>query len=195
MGPKITVDSATLMNKGFEAIEASWLFGVALERIEVVIHRESVIHSMVEFLDGAILAHLGPTDMVLPIQYALTHPRRRSSPLGSLDLGRVGRLTFAAPDREAFPALDLCYRAGRAGGLVPAALNAANEEAVAAFLTGRIGFLDIDACAAQAVAGVDAGHPVTLESVLEADRLARVQARAWLAARAADRRGGGSDRI
>jgi 1-deoxy-D-xylulose-5-phosphate reductoisomerase len=180
MGPKITVDSATLMNKGFEAIEASWLFGVALDRIEVVIHRESVIHSMVELLDGAILAHLGPTDMALPIQYALTHPRRLPSPLGSLDLGKVGRLTFAAPDRAAFPSLDLCYAAGRTGGLVPAALNAANEEAVAAFLAGRIGFLEIYECAAQAVAKADGSGLVTVESVRAADRIAREQARAWL---------------
>jgi 1-deoxy-D-xylulose-5-phosphate reductoisomerase len=182
MGPKITVDSATLMNKGFEVLEASCLFGVGLDAIDVVIHRESVIHSMVEFVDGAIMAHLGPTDMVLPIQYALTHPQRRSSVLGSLDLTRVGSLSLAAPDREAFPCLDLCYAAGRQGGRVPAALNAANEVAVNAFLDGQIAFLHIHACVAHVTAQTLPGSALTVEDVLTADREARAQARAWVAA-------------
>ena len=113
MGPKISVDSATLMNKGFEVIEAAWLFGVAVEQIDVVVHRQSVVHALVEFADGSLLAHLGKTDMMLPIQYALTHPARREVPLDNLDLKQVGQLSFAAPDRANFPCLDLCYEAGR----------------------------------------------------------------------------------
>ena len=182
MGPKITIDSATLMNKGFEVIEASWLFGVALDAIDVVIHRESVIHSMVEFVDGAIIAHLGPTDMVLPIQYALTHPQRSPSVLGSLDLKRVGSLSLAAPDREAFPCLDLCYAAGRQGGRLPAALNAANEVAVAAFLDGRIAFLQIHACVEHVTTHTLPGPAPTVDDVLTADRQARTEALDWVAA-------------
>ena len=183
MGPKITVDSATLMNKGFEVIEASWLFGVDLDRIDVVIHRESVIHSMVEFVDGSILAHLGKTDMVLPIQYALTHPQRQPAPLEFLDLEKLGQLSFAAPDRAGFPCLELCYEAGRRGGTVPAALNAADEVAVNAFLQGRIGFLDIEKLNAHILAEAPDEPVDSLETVLAADNRARCQAREWLACR------------
>ena len=181
MGSKITVDSATLMNKGFEVIEASWLFGVAIDQIEVVIHRESIVHSMVEFKDGAMLAHMGKTDMVLPIQYALSHPNRGSALLEPLDLTSVGSLSFAAPDRDAFGCLELCYAASRAGGMVPAALNAANEIAVQAFLSGRIGFLDIeminrtvtDQAVAAAAANRHSDEATTLDAVVAADGRAR----------------------
>lgn len=177
MGPKITVDSATLMNKGFEVIEAGWLFDVGIERIEVVIHRESVVHSMVEFVDGAILAHLGKTDMLLPIQYALTHPRRRPSPLGRLDLAEVGQLSFAAPDRVNFPCLELCYRAAREGGTGPAVLNAANEVGVEAFLAGRVGFLEIGEINEFVLEKVGFTAADSLEAVLEADARGRRLAR------------------
>jgi 1-deoxy-D-xylulose-5-phosphate reductoisomerase len=177
MGPKITVDSATLMNKGFEVIEAGWLFDVSIERVDVVIHRESVVHSMVEFVDGAILAHLGKTDMLLPIQYALTHPRRQPSPLGRLDLAEVGQLSFASPDRENFPCLELCYRAGRGGGTGPAALNAANEVGVEAFLAGRIGFLEIGEINEFVLEKMGFAAADSLEAVLEADARGRRLAR------------------
>ena len=188
MGPKITVDSATLMNKGFEVIEASWLFGVGIEQVEVLIHRESIVHSIVEFSDGAMLAHLGKTDMVLPIHYALTHPRRGAALLEPLDLASVGSLSFAAPDREHFGCLELCYAAGRAGGMVPAALNAANEIAVAEFLAGRIRFLDIEAINRRVVEqAIDAGEggsgPANVEAVIAADERGRQRARAALASR------------
>ncbi len=179
MGPKITVDSATLMNKGFEVIEATWLFGVGTDQVEVVIHRESTIHSMVEFIDGAMLAHLGKTDMHLPIQYALTHPERRTTPLETLDLVELGNLSFASPDRENFPCLDLCYQAGQAGGVVPAALNAANEVAVAAFLSGKIGFLDIACINRRMVEACDPLPADSLGTVFEVDRWARTMANEW----------------
>ena len=143
MGAKITIDSATMMNKGLEVMEASWLFDLPEHRIEVVVHRESVIHSMVEYQDNAVVAQLGVPDMAVPIQYALTYPRRMPSPAGELDLCALGKLTFYPPDREAFPCLELCREALRRGGLVPAAANGANEQAVALFLEGKIGFLDI----------------------------------------------------
>ena len=183
MGPKISVDSATLMNKGFEVIEATWLFGVAVEQVEVVVHRQSVVHALVEFADGSLLAHLGPTDMLLPIQYALTHPQRRAVPLDRLDLAQVGQLSFAAPDRANFPGLELCYEAGRSGGTAPAALNAANEEAVDAFLARQIGFLDIADLNRDVLARCGAQEAVSLESILEADRYARRLAREWVAGR------------
>ena len=176
MGPKITVDSATLMNKGFEVIEATWLFGVDVDRVEVVIHRESIVHSLVEFTDGSILAHLGRTDMSLPIQYALTHPVRKPGSLPRLDLADVGALHFEAPDPDRVPGLSLCRDAARAGGTAPAALNAANEVAVSAFLEGRLGFLDIHELNLCVVDGWDPGPATDLETVLEADRLARARA-------------------
>ncbi|NKB72537.1 MAG: 1-deoxy-D-xylulose-5-phosphate reductoisomerase [Candidatus Latescibacteria bacterium] len=175
MGAKITVDSATLMNKGFEIIEASYLFGIPEAAIEVVIHRQSVVHSMVEFNDASILAHLGKTDMMLPIQYALTHPERSPTGLEYLDFSSLGQLTFAAPDGATFPALDLCRMARRAGGTVPAALNAANEVAVQAFLEKRIGFLDIVAICQSLLDQWDQGPAETLEQVLAADAEGRRQ--------------------
>lgn len=183
MGPKITVDSASLMNKGFEVIEASILFGVEVDQVDVVIHRESIIHSMVEFTDGSILAHMGKTDMVLPIQYALTHPDRLQSPLAPLDLTAVGVLHFAEPDWDAFPGLRLCYEAGRRGGMAPAALNAANEIAVEAFLDGSIGFLDIheinsevmESCGGEAPP--QASESESIEEIMKVDSSARRRAR------------------
>jgi 1-deoxy-D-xylulose-5-phosphate reductoisomerase len=177
MGPKITVDSATLMNKGFEVIEAGWLFDVPVERIDVVLHRESIVHSMVEFVDGSVMAHLGRTDMAIPIQYALTHPARRPAPLSPLDVVRLGALHFEAPDAGRFPALDLCYAAGRAGGTVPTALNASNEVAVEAFLAGRIGFLDIHEVNRAVVDAWESMPAADIDSVLAADRQARERAR------------------
>ena len=172
MGAKITIDSATMMNKGLEVMEASWLFDMPEHRIEVVVHRESVIHSMVEYQDNAVVAQLGVPDMAVPIQYALTYPRRMPSPAGELDLCALGKLTFYPPDREAFPCLELCREALRRGGLVPAAANGANEQAVALFLEGKIGFLDIPRLVEAAMDRQDPGV-VTLEAVLEADREAR----------------------
>ena len=172
MGAKITIDSATMMNKGLEVIEASWLFDMPEEKIQVVVHRESVIHSMVEYQDNAVVAQLGVPDMAVPIQYALTYPRRMPSPAGELDLCALGKLTFYPPDREAFPCLELCREALRRGGLVPAAANGANEQAVALFLEGKIGFLDIPRLVEAAMDRQDPGV-VTLEAVLEADREAR----------------------
>lgn len=172
MGAKITIDSATMMNKGLEVMEASWLFDMPEHRIEVVIHRESVIHSMVEYQDNAVVAQLGVPDMAVPIQYALTYPRRMHSPAGELDLCALGKLTFYPPDREAFPCLELCREALRRGGLVPAAANGANEQAVALFLEGKIGFLDIPRLVEAAMDRQDPGV-VTLETVLEADQEAR----------------------
>ena len=172
MGAKITIDSATMMNKGLEVMEASWLFDMPEHRIEVVVHRESVIHSMVEYQDNAVVAQLGVPDMAVPIQYALTYPRRMPSPAGELDLCALGKLTFYPPDREAFPCLELCREALRRGGLVPAAANGANEQAVALFLEGKIGFLDIPRLV-EAAMDRQAPGVVTLETVLEADQEAR----------------------
>lgn len=143
MGPKITVDSATLMNKGLEVIEARWLFDVPYDKIEVVIHPQSIVHSLVEFSDGSVKAQLGPTDMRLPIQYALSWPGRLAELAPSLDLVQVGSLTFEAPDTATFPAFSLALNAGRTAGTMPAVMNAANEEAVAAFLSRRLPFLGI----------------------------------------------------
>ncbi|MCW3490851.1 1-deoxy-D-xylulose-5-phosphate reductoisomerase [Dethiobacter alkaliphilus] len=143
MGAKITIDSATLMNKGLEVMEARWLFDTAYEQIHVVVHRESIIHSLVEFCDGAVLAQLGAPDMRVPIQYALTWPERLPGDAPRISWEQLGTMHFAPPDREVFPCLDLAYAAGREGGSMPCVLNAANEEAVALFLKGEIGFLTI----------------------------------------------------
>ena len=143
MGRKITIDSATLMNKGLEVIEAHWLFDVPADRIDVVVHPQSVVHSMVELVDGSLIAQLGVTDMQLPIQYAFSYPDRWTTRLPSLDLARAGTLEFQEPDTTAFPCLALAYRALRAGGSLPIVLNAANEVAVARFLEGRLGFTAI----------------------------------------------------
>ncbi|MGI6255594.1 MAG: 1-deoxy-D-xylulose-5-phosphate reductoisomerase [Acutalibacter sp.] len=172
MGAKITIDSATMMNKGLEVIEASWLFGVPEDRIDVVIHRESIVHSMIQYRDHGVIAQLGVPDMALPIQYALTYPRRLPSPAGELKLWELGQLTFHQPDGEAFPCLELCREALRRGGLVPAAANGANEQAVALFLEGKIGFLDIPKLVESAMDRQAVGE-VTLENVLAVDREAR----------------------
>ncbi len=176
MGPKITIDSATLMNKGLEVIEARWLFGLVPAAIDVVIHPQSTVHSMVEFRDGSFVAQLGAPDMKHPIQYALTWPERWDGASTRLDLGRMGTLTFEAPDRAAFPCLDLAYRALAAGGDAPARLNAANEVAVHAFLDGRIGFMDIPRTIAAVLDGGAGDGLGELGDVLEADRQARALA-------------------
>lgn len=172
MGAKITIDSATMMNKGLEVIEASWLFGVPEDKIDVVVHRESIIHSMIQYQDNAVMAQLGLPDMAVPIQYALTYPRRMPSPAGELNLWELQKLTFYPPDGEAFPCLELCREALRRGGLVPAAANGANEQAVALFLQGKIGFLEIPKLVEAAMDRQIPGE-VTLEAILEADREAR----------------------
>lgn len=172
MGAKITIDSATMMNKGLEVIEASWLFGVPEDKIDVVIHRESIIHSMIQYRDNAVMAQLGVPDMAVPIQYALTYPERLPSPAGELNLWELQKLTFYPPDGESFPCLELCREALRRGGLVPAAANGANEQAVALFLEGKISFLEIPRLVEAAMNRQAAGE-VTLEQVLAADREAR----------------------
>ncbi len=175
MGRTITIDSATLMNKGLEVIEARWLFDVPASAIDVVIHPQSIVHSMVEFRDGSVLAQLGVTDMRLPIQYAFSYPDRWSAPLPPLDLLRAGTLEFVAPDRERFPCLDLAYRALEHGGAWPIVLNAANELAVEAFLERRIGFCQIPAAIERALDASDqhAGAPASLADVRAADAWAR----------------------
>jgi 1-deoxy-D-xylulose-5-phosphate reductoisomerase len=173
MGPKITIDSATLMNKGLEVIEARWLFDVPAEKIEVLVHPQSTVHSIVEFVDGSMIAQLGITDMRHPIQYALTYPERWDSPLAPLDLAAVGRLEFHRPDRETFRCLDLGYRALAAGGSAPAVLNAANEVAVAAFLEERISLTDIAAVIEETLDRHPCGPAASVEEVLEIDRQAR----------------------
>jgi 1-deoxy-D-xylulose-5-phosphate reductoisomerase len=179
MGPKITIDSATLMNKALEAIEARWLFDLSPEQIEVVVHPESVVHSMVEFVDGSVVAQLSPPDMKLPIQYALTYPDRVEGPSPRLDLTRPLALNFEPPDRETFPCLDLGYEAMRLGGTSGAALNAANEAAVARFLEGTIGFLDISrACRAVLEHHPYDPHP-TLDQLWKVDAWSRQEVGRW----------------
>lgn len=165
MGAKITVDSATMMNKGFEVIEARWLFGVDAERINVVVHPESLVHSMVEFEDGAIIAQLGCPDMRQPIQFAMSFPERLPLDSGRLDFAAVGRLTFEAPDTARFPALGLAYDALARGGNAPCALNAANEVAVAAFLAGKIGFYGITDICSRCLDGLDFISEPTLDDI------------------------------
>ena len=173
MGAKITIDCATLMNKGLEVIEAMRLYRVPLERVDVVIHRQSVVHSMVEFTDGAVMAQLGTPDMRLPIQLALTYPQRIPCPVEPLDLLTCGPLTFSKPDMENFPCLALAYECAKKGGTACPAMNGANEEAVAMFLGGEIGFYDIYRLVSQAVEAVPFLQNPTLEEILEADRQAR----------------------
>ena len=173
MGRKVTIDSATLMNKGLEIIEARWLFGAEPEQVEVVIHPQSIVHSMVRFVDGSIIAQLGLPDMRLPIQYALLYPERYDSGLPRVDIVQVGSLDFRPPDYERFPALQLAREAARTGGTMPAVMNAADEVAVRRFLDGRIGFLDIARLVERAM---DSHRPVahpTLDDVLMADAWAR----------------------
>lgn len=174
MGPKITVDSSTLMNKGLEFIEAVHLFGVRPEQIEVVIQRESVIHSMVEFTDGAVLAQMGTPDMRLCIQYALTYPERFESPCKELDLFEIGKLTFYKPDTETFPLLALAKETIAKGGNLPAAMNGANEAAVWAFLRGEISYTDIFDKVYKAVGDCHFIRKPTLEEILETDRVSRL---------------------
>jgi len=173
MGQKITIDSATLMNKGLEVIEAKWLFNLGFDEIDVVIHPQSIIHSMVEYGDGSILAHLGIPDMRIPIQYALSYPERWNNDLPRLDFTALKGLTFEEVDHQRFPSLSLAYQAGRQGGTAPAVLNAANEVAVHAFLAGQIKFLDIPAVVEQTLNTHQAGTPSGLEEILEADNWAR----------------------
>lgn len=180
MGRKISVDSATLMNKGLELIEACWLFDARPDQIQVVVHPQSVIHSMVAYSDGSVLAQLGNPDMRTPIAYGLSWPDRIDSGVETLDLFAVARLDFEPADESAFPCLRLAREAMASGGVQPAVLNAANEVAVAAFLDGHIGFNDIPALVEQVREGVAEGGAETLEAVLEADRHARYLARAWL---------------
>jgi 1-deoxy-D-xylulose-5-phosphate reductoisomerase len=187
MGRKISVDSATMMNKGLEVIEAHWLFGVPPERIEVVVHPQSVIHSLVEYVDGSVLAQLGNPDMRTPIAQALAYPDRVETGVGTLELARLGALTFEAPDHGRFPCLQLAYDALAAGNGAPAVLNAANEVAVAAFLDGRIRYTDIAAACADALARVPAGFGSTLEDALAADAKARSFTRARLGLEEDDR--------
>ena len=174
MGQKITIDCATLMNKGLEVIEAMRLYNLPLEQVDVVIHRQSIAHSFVEFTDGAVMAQLGSPDMRLPIQLAMTYPQRLSCPVEPLDLTKCGALTFCQPDMEAFPCLALARQCAGLGGTACAVLNAANEEAVAMFLRDEIGFYDIYQLVKYAVDTVEYIANPTLEQILEADRLARL---------------------
>ena len=173
MGAKITIDCATLMNKGLEVIEAMRLYRMPLEKVDVVIHRQSIVHSLVEFNDGAVMAQLGAPDMRLPIQLAMTYPDRKDCIVEKLDLTKCGALTFCAPDLENFPCLALAMRCGKLGGTACPAMNGANEEAVAMFLNDEIGFYDIYRLVAGAVEAVPFISDPTLEQILEADRLAR----------------------
>lgn len=176
MGRKITIDSATLMNKGLEVIEAHWLFGVEADRIDVLIHPQSIVHSMVELNDGSVIAQLGVTDMRLPIQYACSYPERWDTPLPTLDLARAGRLEFHEPAHDRFPCLALAYRALRAGGTLPVVLNAANEVAVAAFLDGKLGFTAIPRVIEKTMDAHDIEGVSTIDTVRRADQWAREQA-------------------
>jgi 1-deoxy-D-xylulose-5-phosphate reductoisomerase len=180
MGPKITIDSATLMNKGLEVIEAHWLFNAAPEQIEVVVHPQSVIHSMVEYIDGSILAQLGNPDMRTPIAYGLGFPDRLASGVSSLDLVKTGRLDFTAPDTQRFPCLRLAYEALNLGGTAPAILNAANEVAVEAFLEERIQFMEIPALIEDVLSAAHVNQANSIEQLVEVDTEARLKARHWL---------------
>ena len=173
MGPKITIDCATLMNKGLEVIEAMRLYRMPLEQVSVLVHRQSIVHSMVEFVDGAVMAQMGAPDMRLPIQLALTYPERLNCPVDALDLTTCGALTFVHPDLERFPCLALAYDCAKKGGTACPAMNGANEEAVAMYLRDEIGFYDIYRLVSAAVEAVPFIQNPTLEQILEADRLAR----------------------
>lgn len=178
MGPKITVDSATLMNKGLEAIEAHHLFAVDYDRIHIVVHPQSCVHSMVEYVDGSVKAHLGATDMRVPIQYAFSHPDRWDAPVPPVDFARLGRLDFEEPDLDTFGCLRMALEVGRAGGTLPAAMNAANEVAVAAFLDGRLPFTGIERVV-RAVVDAHVAEPVrSLEQLETVDAESRAAARA-----------------
>ena len=175
MGKKVTIDSSTLANKGLEVMEAHWLFNMPYEKIDVVIHPQSIVHSLVEFADGAVIAQLGIPDMKLPIQYALSYPERFNCSFGQLDLIQCGPLTFEAPDREAFPSLQIAIDCGKAGGSLPCAFNAANEECVTAFLDRRISYLDIPEIVKRVI---DIHVPIThpcLDEIEETDRIVRIK--------------------
>jgi 1-deoxy-D-xylulose-5-phosphate reductoisomerase len=176
MGAKISVDSATLMNKGLELIEAYHLFPLGHEALDVVVHPQSVIHSLVEYCDGSVLAQLGAPDMRIPIAYTLAWPERMETPCQRLDLVKIGSLGFEAPDLERFPALGLARAALRQGGAKPAILNAANEIGVASFLESRIGFLDIASVVGEVLAKFDPAAPSSIDEVLDVDRQARRKA-------------------
>jgi 1-deoxy-D-xylulose-5-phosphate reductoisomerase len=180
MGPKITIDSATLMNKGLEVIEAHHLFGVTIDDVRVVVHPQSCAHSMVEFADGSVKAHLGATDMRIPIQYAFSHPRRWESPLPPVDFAAIGRVDFAEPDLDTFGCLRLALGAGRAGGTLPCVLNAANEVAVAAFLADKCGFLAIEATVEAVLSRHERQELESIEQLEEIDAWARAVARSVL---------------
>ena len=180
MGAKITIDSASMMNKGFEVIEAKWLFGVPYDRIQVVVHPQSVIHSMVQYADGAVKAQLGAPDMRLPIQYAFSYPRRLKSDFPRVDFTELGSLTFQKPDTERFHNLALAYRAISQGGNMPCILNAANEVAVHAFLTGRIGFLRMSQVIEKTMDTVPLQRESTLEEYIETDARARAVAKSFI---------------
>ena len=180
MGAKISVDSATLMNKGLELIEAHYLFGLPSERIDILVHPQSVIHSMVEFVDGSVLAQLGTPDMRIPIAYALAWPERMDTPAQRLDLAAIAHLDFETPDTERFPALRLAREALEAGAAAPAVLNAANEVAVASFLSGEIRFTDITRLVEQALAVADFGVPRSIGDVLEIDQTTRSRVHALM---------------
>lgn len=182
MGPKITIDSATLFNKGLEMIEAHWLFGVEMQRVEVVIHPQSIVHSMVEFADGSVLAQLSHSDMCFPIQYAVTWPERVANSLPPLDFGKVAKLEFFTPRYDDFPALNLARRAGDTGGTLPAVLNAANEVAVSAFLDGRSSFPQIWKTVREVMDRHRAIAHADLDAILAADQWARDEAHRVLAA-------------
>jgi 1-deoxy-D-xylulose-5-phosphate reductoisomerase len=173
MGRRITIDSATLINKGFEVIEASWLFDIPAEAIEVIVHPQSVVHSMVEFVDGSVVAQIGTADMRVPIQYALTYPERLVSPVAALDWASVTSLEFALPDREKFPCIGMAYQALEMGGTAPAVLNAADEIAVGEFLGRKISFTDVPLIIRDTLAAHDPVPADSVEAVLEADRWAR----------------------
>jgi 1-deoxy-D-xylulose-5-phosphate reductoisomerase len=185
MGAKISIDSATLMNKGLELIEAGQLFPVTVDQLAVIIHPQSVIHSMVEYTDGSVLAQLGSPDMRIPIAYAMGWPERIATPAARLNLAEIANLSFEQPDLERFPCLALAWAAMRAGGSAPCILNAANEIAVAAFMAGQASFLDIDAIVAETLAMVPSGRVETLEEVVAIDAAARDVARGQVKARAA----------
>jgi len=176
MGAKITIDSATLMNKGLEVIEAHWLFGFAPDQIDILVHPESVVHSMIELIDGSVMAQMGITDMRHAIQYALTYPERHQCDLPPLDLASLSTLHFERPDHERFPCIGLAYEALKVGGTLPAAMNAANEEAVRAFIEMRICLTDIPHVIQQVMAAHDSKPVTSIDAVLETDRVARVAA-------------------
>lgn len=183
MGPKITVDSATMMNKALEIVEARWLFDLSVDQIGVVIHPQSVVHSLVEFVDGSVVAQLSPPDMKLPIQYALTYPRRRPGVAAKLDWTQTWQLDFSPPDPERFPALGLGLEAARAGGTTGAVLNAANEAAVAAFLAGQLRFVEIVPLCRHVLEAHHFEPRPTLERLIALDRWARQEVQTWLARR------------